>query len=84
MGSLDWPVWTGILYLGIVSTAGAFYLWNRSIDRLGAAVPGHLFFAQPVVGGLLGATLLSEHLGAAFFTGGTLVAIAVVLGLRDS
>ena len=84
IGEVGWGTAVGIAYLGVVSTAGAFYLWNRSIDRLGAAVPGLLFFAQPVVGGLLGATLLSEHLGAAFFTGGTLVAIAVVLGLRDS
>jgi drug/metabolite transporter (DMT)-like permease len=73
----------GIAYLGVVSTAGAFYLWNRSIDRLGAAVPGLLFFAQPVVGGLLGATLLGEHLGSAFFAGGVLVAVAVILGLRE-
>ena len=84
IGDAGWGTAAGIAYLGIVSTAGAFYLWNRSIDRLGAAVPGLLFFAQPVVGGLLGATLLGEHLGAAFFAGGALVAIAVVLGLRDS
>jgi drug/metabolite transporter (DMT)-like permease len=84
IGDAGWGTAAGIAYLGVFSTAGAFYLWNRSIDRLGAAVPGLLFFAQPVVGGLLGATLLGEHLGAAFFAGGVLVAIAVVLGLRDS
>ena len=84
IGDVGWGTTVGIAYLGVVSTAGAFYLWNRSIDRLGAAVPGLLFFAQPVVGGLLGATLLGEHLGAAFFAGGALVAVAVILGLRES
>ena len=84
MGSLDWPVWTGILYLGIVSTAGAFYLWNRSIARLGASLPGLLFFAQPVVGGLLGATVLGEVLSTSFFIGGALVASAVVLSARET
>jgi drug/metabolite transporter (DMT)-like permease len=84
IGDVGLGTMIGVAYLGVVSTAGAFYLWNRSIDRLGAALPGLLFFAQPVVGGLLGATLLAEHLGSAFFTGGALVAVAVVLGLRDS
>ena len=84
MGSLDWPIWTGILYLGIVSTAGAFYLWNRSIAHLGASLPGLLFFAQPVVGGLLGATVLGEVLSTSFFIGGALVASAVVLSARET
>lgn len=84
VGDVAWGTILGIAYLGVVSTAGAFYLWNRSIDRVGAAIPGLLFFAQPVVGGLLGATLLGEHLGATFFAGGVLVAVAVILGLRDA
>lgn len=79
VGALTWPVWLGVLYLGVVSTAGAFYLWNKSIALLGAAVPSILFFAQPVVGGLLGALLLGEQLGPAFFLGGALLAAAVVL-----
>ena len=83
IGTPDASTVAAILYLGVVATAGAFYLWNRSIDRLGAAVPGLLFFAQPVVGGLLGATLLGEHLGPAFFAGGLLIALAVLLGIRD-
>lgn len=83
IGDAGWGTALGIAYLGVVSTAGAFYLWNRSIDRLGAAVPGLLFFAQPVVGGLLGATMLGERLGSAFFAGGALVAAAVILGLRE-
>lgn len=84
IGDAGWGTAAGIAYLGIVSTAGAFYLWNRSIERLGASVPGLLFFAQPVVGGVLGATLLGEHLGAAFVIGGALVAVAVILGLQEA
>jgi hypothetical protein len=62
----------------------AFYLWNRSIARLGASLPGLLFFAQPVVGGLLGATVLGEVLSTSFFIGGALVASAVVLSARET
>ena len=48
----------GVLYLGIVSTAGAMYLWNKSLALLDAGIVSLLFFAQPVVGAGLGALLL--------------------------
>jgi drug/metabolite transporter (DMT)-like permease len=76
--------WLGLLYLGLVSTAGAFYLWNKSIELLGVGVPSILFFAQPVVGGALGALLLGERLGASFYLGGALIALAVALTAREA
>jgi drug/metabolite transporter (DMT)-like permease len=77
------PVWPGVLYLGVVSTAGAFYLWNRSIALLGAGLPAALFFAQPVVGGALGALLLGERLGPGFFAGGGLIVLGVLVTARE-
>jgi drug/metabolite transporter (DMT)-like permease len=75
--------WLGVAYLGVVSTAGAFYLWNKSIALLGAGLPAILFFAQPVVGGLLGALLLGEQLGPPFFVGGALIGLAVLVTARE-
>jgi drug/metabolite transporter (DMT)-like permease len=77
-------VWAGVVYLGVVSTAIAFYLWNKSILLLGAALPAVLFFAQPVVGGLLGALLLGETVGPGFFIGGALIAAGVLITARES
>lgn len=74
--------WLGVLYLGVVSTAGAFYLWNKSIALLGAGLPAILFFGQPVVGGLLGAALLGEKLRPDFFVGGALIALGVLVTAR--
>jgi drug/metabolite transporter (DMT)-like permease len=75
--------WLGVLYLGVVSTAGAFYLWNKSIALLGAGLSASLFFAQPVVGGLLGAVLLGERLGLPFLVGAVLIGLAVVVTARE-
>ena len=75
--------WAGIA-TGVVSTAAAFYLWNKSILLLGAGLPAVLFFAQPVVGGLLGALLLGETLGAGFFVGGALIVAGVLITARES
>ncbi len=36
----------GVLYLGIVSTAGAFFLWNKGLELMDASI-GSLFFLLP-------------------------------------
>ncbi|MCL5109620.1 MAG: DMT family transporter [Chloroflexi bacterium] len=69
----------GVLYIGVISTAGAFYLWNLGMALLDSAVAGIFFFAQPVVGGFLGWLLLGEQLGAAFFAGGALIFLGVAV-----
>ena len=83
IGEITPMVILGIFYLGVVSTAGAFYLWNKSIAMLGTALPAILFFAQPIVGGLLGALLLNETLGLAFAVGGALILLAVLITARE-
>lgn len=69
----------GILYLGIVSTAGAFWLWNKGLSLMDAGPGSLFFFFQPVVGSLLGWWLLDEHLGWNFLLGGLLILGAVGL-----
>ena len=72
----------GLLYLGIVSTAGAFYLWNRGLQLTEASSGGLYFFFQPLVGALLGWLLLGETVGAGFWPGTTLIAAGILLTLR--
>jgi drug/metabolite transporter (DMT)-like permease len=64
--AINLPVILGILYLGIVSTAVAFALWVYGVSRAGSVLSGIAFFAQPVVGSLLGALLLKEQLNSSF------------------
>lgn len=69
----------GILFLGIICTALAVYLWNKSFEILDATVASLLFFAQPIVGAILSAWLLHEALGLQFFLGGGLIAAGVLV-----
>lgn len=71
-------VWWGVLYLGIVSTAGAFFLWNKGMELMDAGAGSLFFFFQPVVGSFLGWLLLGERLDWNFFIGGILIAAGVV------
>ncbi len=69
----------GILYLGIVSTAGAFFLWNKGLELLDASIGSLFFFFQPIVGSLLGWLLLNETLNSNFFIGGILIICSVLI-----
>jgi drug/metabolite transporter (DMT)-like permease len=75
----DLWVWAGVLYIGIISTALAFYLWNKGFEYIDAATGSLFFFFQPLVGGLLGAWLLHESLGWNFFTGAAMIAMGIYL-----
>ena len=79
-GPVTLPLVVGIFYLGLVSTALAMYLWNRSLALLEAGLVSLLFFAQPVVGVSLGALLLGEELPPSFWLGAALIGAGLILG----
>ncbi|QGQ45115.1 DMT family transporter [Metabacillus sediminilitoris] len=76
-------IWGGILYLGIVSTACAFILWNRGLQLLNASSGGLFFFFQPLVGTILGWLLLGENIGGTFWIGSILILSGVLLVIRE-
>jgi drug/metabolite transporter (DMT)-like permease len=76
-------IWGGILYLGIVSTAFAFILWNRGLQLLNASSGGLFFFFQPLVGTILGWLLLGENIGGTFWIGSILILSGVLLVIRE-
>ena len=71
-------IWGGLLYLGIVSTACGFLLWNRGLQMLNASSGGIFFFFQPVVGTVLGWLILGETIGITFWFGSILILIGVL------
>ncbi|PFK43252.1 EamA family transporter [Bacillus cereus] len=78
-GNLNTTIILGIFYLGIISTAGAFFLWNKGLELMDASIGSLFFFVQPIVGSLLGWFLLDETLNRNFFIGGALIIFSVVI-----
>jgi drug/metabolite transporter (DMT)-like permease len=76
-------IWVGVIYLGVVSTAGAFYFWNKGFEYIDAATGSLFFFFQPIVGSLLGWLLLSEQLNWNFFVGALFICIGLILSTKE-
>jgi drug/metabolite transporter (DMT)-like permease len=78
-GEITPGVVAGVLFLGIISTALAMYLWNTAFALLEAAVASLTFFAQPVVGAALGAYFLGERLTPLFLIGAVFIGLGIYL-----
>lgn len=83
IGTITPGIIGGLLFLGIISTAIAMFLWNYAFAELPAAVASLTFFAQPVVGTLLGWFFLSEKITPLFLGGGLLISIGILIATRE-
>jgi drug/metabolite transporter (DMT)-like permease len=82
-GAITPGVIAGILFLGIICTAVAMYLWNTAFALLDASLASLTFFAQPVVGTILGAIFLGETITPLFLFGGLLIGIGLVIASKE-
>ncbi len=76
-------LWGGIVYLGLIATAAAFFLWNKGMEFIEAGIGSLFFFFQPIVGAFLGWLLLGEKLRWNFFFGGSFILLGVLLATVD-
>ncbi len=79
--AIDGGIILGVLFLGIVSTAVAFWLWNTAFALLDASTASVLFFMQPISGALLGWIFLGQAFTRPLWIGSTLIAMGVLLSI---
>lgn len=79
IGEITPGVIGGILFLGIISTAIAMFLWNYAFAALPAGIASLTFFAQPLVGALLGWFFLEEQITPLFMLGGALIGLGILI-----
>jgi drug/metabolite transporter (DMT)-like permease len=84
VGTITFGVIIGILYLGVISTALAMFLWNRAFALVEASLASLFFFAQPLVGVLLATALLHQPITPRLLFGGLLIIGGVALSMQRS
>jgi drug/metabolite transporter (DMT)-like permease len=83
IGEINLGIIAGVLFLGIISTALAMVLWNNAFTLVDANLASLTFFAQPVVGTLLGWLFLGEKITSLFLFGGLLIGVGLVISSRE-
>ena len=83
VGAVTPGVIGGILFLGVISTALAMVLWNTAFAYVDASLASLTFFAQPVVGTILGWLFLGERITPLFLLGGFLIGLGLVISTRE-
>lgn len=83
IGEISLGVVGGVLFLGIIATALAMVLWNTAFAYVDASLASLTFFAQPVVGTILGWLFLKETITPLFLFGGLLIGIGLVISSRE-
>lgn len=81
IGEINFAVIIGILYLGIISTAAAMWMWNRAFVLVEASTASLFFFAQPLVGAVLGVLILNQTFTSNLWIGGAMIAAGVLLSI---
>ncbi len=84
VGAISLGVVGGVLFLGIIATALAMILWNTAFTILDAGTASLTFFAQPVVGTLLGWFVLGEKITPLFLLGGVLIGIGILISAKEN
>ncbi len=83
VGAITPGVVGGVLFLGVISTALAMVLWNTAFAYLDASLASLTFFAQPVVGSLLGWLFLGETITPLFLLGGVFIGVGLIVSSRE-
>lgn len=83
IGEITPGVVAGVLFIGIISTALAMVLWNTAFALVSASLASLTFFAQPLVGTLLGSIFLGEKITPLFMLGGALIGVGLFISSRE-
>lgn len=83
VGDISLGVVGGVLFIGIISTALAMILWNTAFAYVDAGLASLTFFAQPIMGALLGWLLLHERITPLFLLGGALIGAGIIISSTE-
>ena len=74
--------WNGLglaLFMGMISTALSYILWNATLRRIPASQGGVVQLTVPVLASAMGILLLGEHLTASLVLGAAAVLAGIYL-----
>ncbi|NMM64294.1 EamA family transporter [Clostridium sp. P21] len=77
----NWSVILSLIYMGIVCTALAYVLWNKSLSIIEAGTCSLFYPVQPMVSVIFGVMFLGEHINMNFIFGAVLIVGGVLFSI---
>lgn len=77
--TLSFAAWFGVIYLAVIASIFCYFVWFTVSRQFGASMSAISLFAQPLVGALIGLTLLHEPVTGSLLLGGGMIFVALYL-----
>lgn len=82
---IDWSVmrqpavWGNLLYLGLVCSMAAYFIWGITVKRIGAVRASNYFYLSPVISMIAAAIWFGERTTAVAYVGCVLILAGVII-----
>lgn len=80
----DFKTMGAILYVGVFASLTAFVLWNKSIEKIGPAKAGMIYYTLPLFSAVLGHFILGEEIIDVHLFSGLLILSGIILANHSS
>jgi len=77
VGPLDLETVSAVVFLGVVCTGSAHWLWNAAVRDVGSTTAGAYLYLEPVVTWITAAIVLGERINTIGLLGGAMVLLGV-------
>lgn len=80
MATLKQPeVWGNMLYLGLICSMAAYFIWGITVKRIGAVRASNYFYLSPIISMIAAALWFGERTNAVAYLGCVLILAGVVM-----
>ena len=82
---LDWnvlrqpAVWGNLLYLGLICSLAAYFIWGITVKRIGAVRASNYFYLSPIISMIAAAIWFGERTNAVAYIGCVLILAGVIM-----
>ena len=82
---LDWntirqpAVWGNLLYLGLICSLAAYFIWGITVKRIGAVRASNYFYLSPIISMIAAAIWFGERTNAIAYIGCVLILSGVIM-----
>lgn len=83
--AIDWSawkrpeVWGNLLYLGLICSLAAYFIWGITVKRIGAVRASNYFYLSPIISMIAAAIWFGERTNAIAYVGCALILAGVIM-----